>query len=157
YLVDKGASSLDTLNVGDLADEARHDYKIEGRQPSIAEPKSIVSTSSYEDKGISLTDSGRRHSGWEEFTMKSIPGKSLTLVSRSLLNPDASQRLLVYANNQETGLWEVHNDRGRKWQEYSYTIPAQFITSTQTTIRISAYFDPGGPGFPSYRYWTYAP
>ncbi len=157
YLLHKGEKPLDALNVGALADEAQHSYKIEGKQPSIAEPKSIASTSSYEDKGISLTESGRRHSGWEEFTMKSVPGKSLTLVARSLLNPDASQRLLAYANGQQVGLWEVHNDRGRKWQEYEYTIPAQFIRDTQTTIRIDTAFDPGGPGFPSYRYWTYAP
>jgi hypothetical protein len=156
YLLHTGEQPLDTLNVGDLADEARHGYKIEGRQPSISETKAIVTTSSYESDGVSMTESGRRHSGWEEFTVKSVPGKALTLVSRSKLNPDSDQRLLVLANGREVGLWEAHNEEAKTWQEYEYTIPAEFITGERTTVRIDATFDPGGPGFASYRYWAFA-
>ncbi|MEO8287770.1 MAG: hypothetical protein ABI670_15185 [Chloroflexota bacterium] len=157
YLMHTADDPLDSLNVGDTGDEARHDYKIEGRQPSISEQKSILTTSSYDENGVSLTESGRRHSGWEQFTLKSEPGKPLVLVSRSILNPDADQRLLVMANGREVGLWEVHNSRAHNWQEYEYVIPANFITSDHTTIRIDATFDPGGPGFASYRYWSYTP
>jgi hypothetical protein len=53
-------------------------------------------------------------------------------------------------------LWEVENERGKLWQEYEYTIPAEYITSEHTTIRLDATFDPGGPGFASYRYWVFA-
>jgi hypothetical protein len=157
HLLHQGQQPLDTLNVGDLKDEERHDYGIAGRQPSITEPKSIVSTSSYDPEGVSLTESGRRHSGWEEFTVKSVPGEPLTIVSRSALNPEAGQRLFVLANGREVGLWEAQNERGKMWQEYEYTIPAEFITGDQTKIRIDSTFDPGGPGFASYRYWVYAP
>lgn len=157
YLLHKGETPLDQVNVGDLQDEQQHAYKIEGRQPSISEPKAIVSTATYESKGLALSDSGRRHSGWEEFTVKSVPGKALHVVSRSRLNPNASQQLLVYANGQQVGLWKVQNDRGAAWQEYEYEIPASFITGDKTTIRLDATFDPGGPGFPSYRYWFYGP
>ena len=87
--------------------------------------------------------------------MRSVPGKPLALVSRMRLNPDTGQRLLVLANGRELGLWEVQNERGPLWQEYEYTIPAEHVTSEWTTIRLDATFDPGGPGFASYRYWAF--
>jgi hypothetical protein len=87
--------------------------------------------------------------------MRSVSGKPLVLVSRSILNPNADQRLLVIANGKEVGLWEMRNDRAKMWQEYEYTIPAEFITTDNTTIRIDSTFDPGGSGFASYSYWTF--
>ena len=42
YLVAAGKKMLDQLNVGDLADEERHAYKIGARLPSTSEPKAIV-------------------------------------------------------------------------------------------------------------------
>ena len=84
-------------------------------------------------------------------------GKPLTIVMRTRLASDADQTVLVLANGREVGLWKAHNDRGGDWQEYEYTIPAEFIASERTTIRIDPTFDPGGPGFANYRYWFYAP
>ncbi len=157
YLLHEGERPIDTFNVGDLDDERRHVYKLAGRQSSVAEPKSIVTTAPYEEEGFALTESGRRHSGWEEFSVKSVPGNSLTIVVRTRLAPDADQTVLVFANEREIGLWRSHNERASAWQEYEYTIPAEFITSGQTTIRIDSTFDPGGAGFSNYRYWFYAP
>lgn len=157
YVSKEGATPLDTLNVGDPDDEERHGYGIEGRQPSLPDPKSFVTTSNYEEHDFSLTESGRRHSGWEEFTVKSEPGKPLTIVSRTRLAQDASQRVLVYANGRQVTVWEAQNEQGGRWQEYQYTVPSEFITGDKTTIRLDATFDPGGPGFLSYRYWFYAP
>ncbi len=157
YVTQHGQKYLDSINIGDLADEKAHSYNTVGRQASITEPKSILTTSIYDDKGPGLTDSGRRHSGSEQFTVKSVPGQSLTLVSRTILNPDADQHLKVLANGKEVGIWDAHNTRAGLWQEYEYTIPAQFVTSDHTTLTIDSSFDPGGPGFISYRYWVYAP
>ncbi len=157
YLARQGAQPLDSLNVGDVADEKAHGYKISGRQPSFSEPKSILTTSSYEADGFSMSESGRRHSGWEEFSVKSTPGKPLVLVARSRLNPDAGQTVMVWANGRQVGLWKNSNERDTAWQEYEFTIPAEQITGDRTTIRIDATFDPGGPGFTSYRYWVFAP
>ncbi len=157
YLLRMGEQPLDRLNVGDLGDEKRHAYKIAGREPSITEPKSTLTTSSYGKKTFSLSESGRGHSGWEEFTVKSVAGKPLTLVSRSRLNTDGDQQVMVLANGKQAGIWKEHNERGGSWQEYEYTIPAEFVTGMQTTVRLDTTFDPGGPGFTSYRYWVYAP
>jgi hypothetical protein len=157
YLLHRAEGYLDSINIGDLLDEHGHNYNMVGKQASVTEPKSILTTSIYDDKGQSLTDSGRRHSGWEQFTVKSVPGKPLTIVSRTILNPDADQHLKVVANGKEVGIWDAHNMRAGLWQEYAYTIPAQFITSDHTTVTIDASFDPGGPGFISYRYWVYVP
>lgn len=157
YLLHKGEQTLDRLNVGDISDEKRHAYKIAGREPSISEPKSTLTTGSYAKKQFSLSESGRAHSGWEEFAVKSTAGKPLTIVSRSGLNPDADQQLLVMANGKQVGVWKAHNERGGSWQEYEYTIPAEFVTGDRTTIRLDATFDPGGAGFSSYRYWVYGP
>jgi hypothetical protein len=148
---------LDSINIGDLSDEKSHDYDTLGKEASITEPKSILTTSIYDDKGPGLTDSGRRHSGSDQFTVKSKPGQPLTLVSRTILAPDADQHLKVLADGKEVGIWDAHNTRGGLWQEYEYTIPASFITSDHTRLVIDASFDPGGPGFISYRYWIYAP
>lgn len=156
YLLQKGEMPIDTLNVGYLEDEMSHKYQIGARQPSVSEPKAIVTTSSYEEQGFSMSESGRSHSGWEEFSVRSIPGVSLTLVSRWLVKPDGDQRVLVFADGKEVGLWEAHNERGKMWQEYEYNIPDEFITNDSTSIRLDATFDPGGPGFTSYRYWIYA-
>jgi hypothetical protein len=148
---------LDDLNVGDTASEKGHAYDIEGRLSTISEQKAIVTTAPYEAEGFTMTESGRRHTGWEEFTVKSQPGNPLVVVSRSRLNRDATQTLMVLANGRQVGLWKVENERGGMWQEYEFTIPADFITSTQTRVRIDSTFDPGGPGFTSYRYWFYGP
>jgi hypothetical protein len=154
-LLREGQEPLDTVNVGDLRDEEAHEYDTVARQPTTSDPKSIVTTTSYEDEELSLSDSGRRHSGWEEFRVRSVPGKAVVLVSRMRLNRDTGQRLLVFANGRELGLWEVENERGPLWQEYEYTIPAEHVTSEWTTVRLDATFDPGGPGFASYRYWVF--
>lgn len=157
YLTHDAQAPLDSINIADLIDEKAHSYRIEGKQAPVAEPKSFVTTGDYSASLVGLTDSGRKHSGWEEFTVKSLPNQSLTLVSRSLLSPDAAQKIKVFADNKEVGIWESHNSRATLWQEYEYTIPATFITSDHTIITIDAAFDPGGPGFTSYRYWVYAP
>ena len=164
YMVRREGALLDSLDVGDLEDERAHGYRTVGRLPTIAEPKSIVTTAHYEEENsFSLSESGRRHSGWEEFTVKSEAGRPLVMVSRSKLNPEAEQRLLVLANGREVqvpegnGLWEERNERRGQWQEYEYTIPAEYVTSERTVVRIDSTFDPGGQGFASYRYWFYAP
>ncbi|MDQ6695132.1 MAG: hypothetical protein M3014_12060 [Chloroflexota bacterium] len=158
YLLHQGLqTSYDTLNVGDLEDERRHAYSTTARQSQLPEPKSIVTTSSYGKKQFALSESGRRHTGREEFTVNSVPGKALTVVARCRLDNDADQTTMVWANGKQVGLWKEHNDRGGSWQEYEYTIPAEFITGSRTRISIDATFDPGGPGFTSYRYWFYGP
>jgi hypothetical protein len=154
HLFSASEAALDQLNVGDLEDEERHGYRMEARLPSRSEPKAIVTSASYEKGGPVLSDSGRRHTGWEEFTLKSVPGKPLVLRGRARLNTGVGQRLLVWANGKEVGLWEVQNERESLWQEYEYTIPAEFITGDSTVIRIDSTFDPGGPGFATYRYWA---
>jgi hypothetical protein len=157
YVARLGQQPLDTLNVGDVGDEKAHNYKISGRLPSFSEPKSILTTSSYEAEGVSMSESGRRHSGWEEFSVRSIPGKSLTLVSRARLKPEGEQTVMVWTNGHQVGLWKSRNERDNAWQEYEFTIPAEQVTGERTTIRIDSTFDPGGPGFTSYRYWVFAP
>jgi hypothetical protein len=157
YLLHTNEAYYDAINIGDLTDEKEHKYQLQGYEAPETEPKSIVSTGGYDAATPNLTESGRKHSGFEQFTVKSIPNKPLILVSRSLLAPDASQRLKVLANCQEVGFWQVHNDRAGTWQEYEYIIPAEFITADHTTLTIDATFDPGGPGFTSYRYWFYTP
>jgi hypothetical protein len=116
-----------------------------------------VTTAFYEGNEFALSDSGRRHSGWEEFAVKSVPGQPLTLVSRTRLRPDAEQTVTVWANSRQVGAWKVANEAGGGWQEYEYTIPAEFITGDRTVVRLDATADPGGAGFASYRYWVYGP
>ncbi|MBF6614040.1 MAG: hypothetical protein IVW55_13005 [Chloroflexi bacterium] len=156
YLLHVGEKPLDTLNVGDLIDEGQHSYKIAAEQPSLSEPKSIVTTSSYGKKQLALTESGRIHTGWEEFTVKSVQGKSLALVSRARLSSNASQSLAVSVNGKQVGAWTTQNVGDASWQEYEYIIPAQFITGDLTTLRLTTGFDPGGATSTSYRYWVYA-
>ncbi len=76
---------------------------------------------------------------------------------RTRLASDAEQTVQLFANGREMGLWRMHNERGGDWQEYEYTVPADRITSGQTTLRIDATFDPGGLGFSNYYYWFYTP
>lgn len=157
YLLQTGKTPLDMINIGDLGDERVHSYRMEARLSSIGEPKSIVTTAPYEEGGFTMTESGRRHSGWEEFKVRSVPGQPLTMVMRTRLAPGGEQKVLVSANGHEVGVWDMVNEPGSNWQEYQYTIPADLITSDTTTVRVDSTFDPGGPGFSNYRYWFFSP
>jgi hypothetical protein len=157
YLLQKDRQPIDMLNVGDLTDEKRHGYDMSARQATFSEPKSIVTTAFYEGNEFALSESGRRHSGWEQFAVKSVPGQPLTLVLRTRLKPDGEQTVTVSANGRQVGVWKMTNETGGGWQEYEYTIPAGFVTGDRTVIRLDATADPGGPGFASYRYWVYGP
>jgi hypothetical protein len=157
YRLHTDEAYYDAINIGDLLDEKAHKYRMAGREAPVTEPKSILTTSGYDATIANLTESGRRHSGLEQFSVKSIPGRPLALVTRSLLNPETNQRLRVFADGKEVGIWESQNTLASTWQEYDYVIPATFVTGEQTTITIDATFDPGGPGFISYRYWVYVP
>ncbi|HEX8598468.1 MAG TPA: hypothetical protein VF952_08130 [Chloroflexia bacterium] len=157
YVLQQDKQPLDMLNVGDVADEKRHGYDISARQSTFSAPKSIVTTAFYEGHEFALSESGRRHSGWEEFAVKSVPGQPLTLVLRTRLRPEGEQTVVVSANGRQVGVWKMTNEVGGGWQEYEYTIPAEFVTGDSTVIRLDATADPGGPGFASYRYWVYGP
>jgi len=157
HLLHVDRQPLDQLNIGDIADEQRHGYRLAGRAPNRTEPAAIVVTSAYRKKEVALTESGRVHTGWEEFTVRSRARQPLILVARANLRPNADQVLLIWVNGQPAGYWQVHNERGGDWQEYEYTVPAALITSDRTTIRLDATFDPYNPGFTSYRYWVYSP
>lgn len=157
YLLHTDRQPLDMLNVGDVADERRHGYDLSARQSTFSEPKSIVTTAFYEGEEFAMSESGRRHSGWEEFSVKSLPGQPLTIVSRTRLRPEAEQTVMVWANGRLVGVWKATNEVGGGWQEYEYVIPSEFITGASTVIRLDATADPGGPGFASYRYWVYGP
>ncbi|MDQ5822618.1 MAG: hypothetical protein M3441_00205 [Chloroflexota bacterium] len=157
YVLQREKQPLDMLNVGDVADEKRHGYDISARQSTFSAPKSIVTTAFYEGNEFALSESGRRHSGWEEFAVKSVPGQPLTLVSRTRLRPEGEQTVVVSANGRQVGVWKMTDEVGGGWQEYEYAIPAEFVTGDSTVIRLDATADPGGPGFASYRYWVYGP
>ena len=55
YLLHKGETPLDTLNVGDLGDERAPRIQARRTEPSIADPKAIVTTAPYEESGFTLT------------------------------------------------------------------------------------------------------
>lgn len=157
YVLQRDKQPLDMLNVGDVADEKRHGYDISARQSTFSAPKSIVTTAFYEGNEFALSESGRRHSGWEEFAVQSVPGQPLILVSRTRLRPEGEQTVVVSANGRQVGVWKTTNEVGGGWQEYEYAIPAEFVAGDSTVIRLDATADPGGPGFASYRYWVYGP
>jgi hypothetical protein len=138
----------DTLDVADLGSENEHDYEM--RMPLIGlEPASLLTRKRSSD-GEVLLDGGRGLPGAEEFTITGLsPNHPVEVVMRTSSAPFALQ---VQADGQHLGEW-AFQPSGSRWQEATFTIPAQSVRSGSLRVRLSPPEDAPLETHTAYHYW----
>jgi len=142
----EGMELMDSLDVGDSADEVSHDYSINGEKPPFA--RMLKTTAD-----VTLLDDGWAYTGEESFTVASIPRRDLIVAKRY----DAAVRgtVRVYVDGVFIGEWEFP-ERQFQFGEDLLVVPAGFITEEQT--RITFEFVPGSSiDINSFYYWIFVP
>jgi hypothetical protein len=146
---------VDSLNVADLADEARHNYRQFDFVPRGKVAVTVLRELSYAaDDQISLVDGGRIILGAEEFTIATQPGKTLKVVLRT--NAYLPVTLRVYVNNKYVKDWS-YSKGGRAWVEPYFIVPGSLVSGDFTRLRLEL---PGNhlassPRYTSFNYWFY--
>jgi hypothetical protein len=138
----------DTLDVADLENEREHDYEM--RMPLIGlEPANLLTQKRSPDGEVVL-DGGRGLPGAEEFTITGLsPNRSVEMVMRTSSAPFALQ---VQADGEHLGEW-TFQPSGSRWQEATFTIPAQAVRSGSLRVRLSPSEDAPLETHTAYHYW----
>ncbi|RZT87015.1 hypothetical protein EV383_3920 [Pseudonocardia sediminis] len=149
----------DQLNVGDLDDEARHDWTphppVQGLQPVSSVARTVVAP------GRTVADSGRRVVGGEMFTLDGLtPGRPVTLTSRvgpdpERLDPEA-RAVRVGVDGRPAGQWDLTGPGDATWVQSSFVIPAELVTSPRITVSTGPLQEFLGPypAYTAYGYWA---
>ncbi len=142
----EGKELIDSLDVGDPADEVDHDYSITGEKPPFA--RTFKTTAE-----VTLLDDGRAYAGEESFTVASVPRRDLIVAKR--YDAVIRGRVRVYVDGIFIGEWEFP-ERQFQFGEDLFVLPASFVTNEQT--RISFEFVPGSSiDINSFYYWIFVP
>jgi hypothetical protein len=138
----------DTLDVADLESEREHDYEM--RMPLIGlEPANLLTQKRSPDGEVVL-DGGRGLPGAEEFTITGLsPNRPVEMVMRTTSEPFALQ---VQADGKHIGVW-AFQPSGSRWQEATFTIPAQSVRSESLRVRLSPAEDAPLETHTAYHYW----
>jgi hypothetical protein len=138
----------DTLDVADLESEREHDYEM--RMPLIGlEPANLLTQKRSPDGEVVL-DGGRGLPGAEEFTITGLsPNRPVEMVMRTSSEPFALQ---VQADGKHIGVW-AFQPSGSRWQEATFTIPAQSVRSESLRVRLSPAEDAPLETHTAYHYW----
>lgn len=147
YQIDAEAMELiDSLDVGDPADEVSHDYSITGEKPPFA--RMFKTTAD-----VTLSDDGWAYTGEESFAVASIPRRDLIVAKR--YDAVIRGRVRVYVDGIFVGEWEFP-ERQFQFGEDLFVVPASLVTNEQT--RISFEFVPGSSiDINSFYYWIFVP
>ncbi|WP_433871940.1 hypothetical protein [Saccharopolyspora sp. CA-218241] len=149
----------DHLDVADLADEERHDYRVVPAHRGF-QPMTGGRTVQLPD-GRRVVDSGRHVIGGEEFTARGLtPGRPATLTARVDATeplagvPTGSREVRVRVNGELAGTWSFAPDP-LGWTETSFTLPAHLVTGTELRVELGPLQDFVGPypDYTSYGYW----
>ncbi len=154
----EGATLVDEIDVANLESEADHDYTWwQDDQPEgfVTE----VYRNVYHACGLEYgpdcwaTDGGRVLTGGEEFTIKTIPGQDLLLVTR--VHGRASVPIRVLVNDYHYVL-RVQPELPGRWVEIVTLVPGYTIKE-ETLIRIEPHTDPEvySDGYMPYYHWAY--
>jgi hypothetical protein len=146
----------DYLNVGDIADEARHDYRPELAHTGL-QPKSMLRGVTYPG-GPTITDSGRHIVGGESFTAANlVPGRPLTIgvrIQPTHGQPVRTRQLQILVSGRSAGVWTLALDP-LGWSESAYPVPAELITGGDARIELrplEPLLEPL-PDYTSFGYW----
>jgi hypothetical protein len=144
---------VDQIDVANLDSEAAHDYHWwqDGTPPGFVTEvyKNVYQACGLEDEAHCwATDGGRVLTGGEEFTIKTVPGQDLLLVTR--VHGRESVPLTVSIGDERLA-YQVQPAVSGRWLEVVALIEGQHITGRKTKIRIEA----SGGVYSPYTHWAY--
>ena len=141
-------SVKDTLDIADLGSETEHDYEM--HMPLIGlEPANFLTRKRSPD-GEVVVDGGRGLSGAEEFTIRGLSrNRPVEVVMRTTSAPFALQ---VQADGRHVGEWDFQPS-GSRWQQATFTIPAESVRSGSLRVRLSPPEDAPLETHTAYYYW----
>ena len=141
-------SVKDTLDIADLGSETEHDYEM--HMPLIGlEPANFLTRERSPD-GEMVVDGGRGLPGAEEFTIRGLSrNRPVEVVMRTTSAPFALQ---VQANGRYVGEWDFQPS-GSRWQQATFTIPAESVRSGSLRVRLSPPEDAPLETHTAYYYW----
>ncbi len=155
-----GLREVDRLNLADVADEERHEYRNETRFGDLRLFASARVAPGAD--GRLLADAGRVVLGEESFVLAVTSGRDLLLVLRTA--PEASARLMRASGSREVALafdeafidlrvggQAVTQKRFRPavgWDEVVFTIPADAVRVPRLALRLAG-------RYASFRYWAF--
>lgn len=146
----------DTLDVGDTASEAAHDYQI--TQPTVSGSRSLQ----YEGENYRqrVTDTLRAHKGTSEFNLRLHPANRGALLRRRLDQSVGSQKANVYVDGQPAGVWyTAGSNTKRPLRDAEFLLPAA-LTQGKVRVRVRLEFvssvSATGEGWNEFRYWAYS-
>jgi stress response protein SCP2 len=141
-------SVKDTLDIADLGSETEHDYEM--HMPLIGlEPANFLTQKRSPD-GEVVVDGGRGLPGAEEFTIRGLSrNRPVEVVMRTTSAPFALQ---VQADGRHVGEWDFQPSGGR-WQQATFTIPAESVRSGSLRVRLSPPEDAPLETHTAYYYW----
>jgi hypothetical protein len=141
-------SVKDTLDIADLGSETEHDYEM--HMPLIGlEPANFLTRERSPD-GEMVVDGGRGLPGAEEFTIRGLSrNRPVEVVMRTTSAPFALQ---VQADGRYVGEWDFQPS-GSRWQQATFTIPAESVRSGSLRVRLSPPEDAPLETHTAYYYW----
>jgi hypothetical protein len=158
YLTAQTADStlVDSLNVADIASETAHHYKWQNSIPFSGFPSEAYEFN-YANCGLvfrdglcPVVDGGRRIGTQESFVLTTEADKDLILITR--LHPFNAGSFDVYANENLVATRWIPAIAGN-WLEVPTLIPAKYVTTATTSIRIVPHVENGF--YMPYYHWGY--
>lgn len=128
----------DQLFVGDTNSETAHSYTISNQTWS------GTRTYTYEWQGnfssLSVTNTGRAHQGYSQFTMSLSPTNAGAILRRQFDQGVASQQANVYVDGALVGSWyRAGGNPYHRWRDDDFMIPASY-TSGKSSITVKIQF-----------------
>ncbi|WP_214365095.1 DUF2961 domain-containing protein [Pseudonocardia sp. H11422] len=142
----------DTLDVGNVADEAAHGYRISAQR--------WVGRRTHRYEGVAdtvdVTDTGRAHRGTSEFVLAIDPAGDGAVLRRRFDQAIANQRADVSVDGRLVGPWYVAGgNRFSRWRDADFLIPPS-ATAGKESVRVVIRFVASELDWNEFTYWVYS-
>lgn len=150
-----GMTLTDTLDVGNVESESRHEYKVEGEQAAPAV------TSVYEGFNLEgIIDAGRAFTGSSSFTLAVDPANDGVRLRRRSDQAQGRQRARVFVDGKEvterTWYWADRNPH-KRWLDDEFHIPRSYTRGkSRLSIEIKPLPSDGKTNWNEYYYWAFS-
>lgn len=143
----------DTLDVGPshTQDEEKHGYSISGPSEERSELLTFDPRAGQKVSEL-LTEDGRAYTGSVEFTMKIDPQNQGVRLTKLIDAGIQDQKVKLLVDGEAAGTWATSGTSlGYRWEEFTYTLPAQ-LTEGKDTITIRSEYQQGNPDVNEFNY-----
>ncbi|KPL09109.1 hypothetical protein AMJ71_07305 [candidate division TA06 bacterium SM1_40] len=160
----EGLDLTDELDAAYLPSEAGHSYENYVTAPGTKFWTSLALLASPSHGDVPVADGGRYVWGAERFTMRTVPGRDLVLVTRVAaranlltlvygtlilrgLGSAEEEPIQVFVAGEKVGEW-LPPRQAETWEERMVRIPGSMIDGEETTIELSGRFH-------SFHHWSF--